>query len=69
MKGNTGNKGGLAIRFLLRDSTFCFLSIHLTSGWHYNDERIEQMSYIIDNGFKVIYSYAIDFKTISNFRS
>ncbi len=39
LKGNTGNKGGVAIRFLLHSTSMCFVCAHLAAGQSNIQER------------------------------
>eukprot|EP00794_Sanderia_malayensis_P016728 gene16728-18422_t len=39
LKGNTGNKGGVAIRFLLHSTSICFVCAHLAAGQSNVQER------------------------------
>lgn len=39
LKGMSGNKGGVAVRFTLYDSSFCFVVAHLAAGQAQVDER------------------------------
>ena len=41
MSGMTGNKGCVSIRFLINDTSFCFINVHFESGQKAIKERIE----------------------------
>ncbi|ANQ05787.1 Inositol phosphatase [Plasmodium coatneyi] len=52
MKGNTGNKGSVSIKFRLGFNSFCFNNIHLASGQTNIFERNNQMQSILSNSFQ-----------------
>ncbi|CAA9986124.1 inositol-phosphate phosphatase, putative [Plasmodium knowlesi strain H] len=52
MKGNTGNKGSVSIKFRLGFNSFCFNNIHLASGQTNMFERNNQMQTILSNSFQ-----------------
>ncbi|SBT30751.1 inositol-phosphate phosphatase, putative [Plasmodium ovale wallikeri] len=52
LKGNTGNKGSVSIKFRLGFNSFCFNNIHLASGQTNMFERNSQMQNILNNSFQ-----------------
>ena len=50
--GNTGNKGAVALRFMLDDTSMMFINCHLISGSDKGDKRTEEVNLIFDNAFK-----------------
>ncbi|CRG98389.1 inositol-phosphate phosphatase, putative [Plasmodium relictum] len=52
LKGNTGNKGSVSIKFRLGFNSFCFNNIHLASGQTNIFERNTQMQSILNNSFQ-----------------
>ncbi|ETB60466.1 hypothetical protein YYC_02750 [Plasmodium yoelii 17X] len=52
LKGNTGNKGSVSVKFRLGFNSFCFNNIHLASGQTNIFERNSQMQSILNNSFQ-----------------
>ncbi|CAD2105893.1 hypothetical protein YYG_01109 [Plasmodium vinckei petteri] len=52
LKGNTGNKGSVSVKFRLGFNSFCFNNIHLASGQTNIFERNSQMQSILSNSFQ-----------------
>lgn len=52
LKGNTGNKGSVSVKFRLGYNSFCFNNIHLASGQTNIFERNTQMQNILSNSFQ-----------------
>eukprot|EP00922_Rhytidocystis_sp_ex-Travisia-forbesii_P039242 GHVS01058395.1.p1 GENE.GHVS01058395.1~~GHVS01058395.1.p1 ORF type:complete len:1152 (-),score=117.00 GHVS01058395.1:1462-4917(-) len=51
LKGNAGNKGAVCIRFIFGDTSLCLGNVHLASGHNNGPERVQQMQYIMGQGF------------------
>jgi endonuclease/exonuclease/phosphatase family metal-dependent hydrolase len=48
MHGLHGNKGALLVRFLIDDSSFCFLNCHLAAGQRHTTERNRDIALIME---------------------
>ncbi|KAF2673891.1 DNase I-like protein [Microthyrium microscopicum] len=49
MGGHLGNKGALVVRFLLDDSSLCFLNCHLAAGQRHTRQRNENVAAIMES--------------------
>jgi hypothetical protein len=50
--GSTGNKGAVAVRMQLDDTSIMFMNCHLMSGKSKGKYRVDELNYIFDNAFK-----------------
>ncbi|TDL18444.1 DNase I-like protein [Rickenella mellea] len=48
MGGRYGNKGGIISRFVIQDSSFCFINCHLAAGQHHVRTRNADVAAILD---------------------
>jgi len=49
--GNAGNKGAVALRFDLDDTSLMFINCHLMSGRRKGARRLEEVKTILENAF------------------
>ena len=49
LRGMSGNKGAVGIRFDYHDTSFCFLTAHLAAGHSNVEERNADYRTIVDN--------------------
>jgi alpha-D-ribose 1-methylphosphonate 5-triphosphate synthase subunit PhnG len=59
LRGMSGNKGGIGIRFQLHDTTFCFMTCHLAAGQSNVVERNADYA-TISRGLKFLRGKTID---------
>jgi hypothetical protein len=55
--GQSGNKGSVAIRFNVDNSSFAFINCHLTSGQSQVSERLEDLREIYKKSFDCSQKY------------
>jgi synaptojanin len=55
--GNSGNKGSVALRFVLDDTSFLFMNCHLASGQKQVAERLEDLKEIYKRTFDTTTKY------------
>ncbi|RQX70678.1 endonuclease/exonuclease/phosphatase domain-containing protein [Toxoplasma gondii CAST] len=52
LKGNAGNKGAVCVRLCIGATSFCFVNVHLASGPSSGQERMQQMTQILQQAFQ-----------------
>ena len=52
LKGSTGNKGAVIVRFKLDDTSILLMNCHLMSGKNKGLKRTEELNFIFENAFK-----------------